>query len=49
MENIRKAEVECLRKQLSEKDAKIKHLEDLLDNALEELDKYIQRQDNDNR
>ena len=42
MEDVRKAEVECLRKQLAEKDAKIKHLEDLLNNALAELDKYIQ-------
>jgi hypothetical protein len=42
MEETYKAEVECLRKVLAEKDAKIKHLEDLLDNALAELDKYIQ-------
>lgn len=46
MEDVRKAEVECLRKQLAEKDAKIKHLEDLLNNALAELDKYIQGAEN---
>lgn len=42
MEEMRKAEVECLRKLLAEKDKEIKHLNDLLDNALKELDKYIQ-------
>lgn len=42
MEETLRAEVECLRKLLSEKDAEIKHLEELLDNALAELDKYIQ-------
>ena len=41
-EEMRKAEVECLRKLLAEKDKEIKHLNDLLDNALAELDKYIQ-------
>lgn len=37
-----RAEVECLRKVLAEKDKEIQHLNDLLDNALKELDKYIQ-------
>lgn len=41
-EEMRKAEVECLRKLLAEKDKEIQHLNDLLDNALAELDKYIQ-------
>ena len=31
MEDVRKAEVECLRKKLAEKDDEIKHLHDLLD------------------
>lgn len=39
MEEVYKAEVECLRKQLSEKDAKIKHLEELLDNS--DYDRWI--------
>jgi len=30
MEDVRKAEVECLRKQLAEKDKEIQHLKDLL-------------------
>jgi len=42
MEEVYKAEVECLRRQLAEKDKEIQHLEELLDNALAELDKYIQ-------
>lgn len=42
MEETLKAEVECLRKVLAEKDKEIKHLNDLLDNALKELDNYIQ-------
>ena len=44
MEEVLRAEVECLRKELAEKDKEIKHLNDLLDNALKELDKYIQRE-----
>lgn len=46
MEEVYKAEVECLRKQLAEKDKEIQHLNDLLDNALAELDKYIQGAEN---
>lgn len=42
MEETYKAEVECLRKVLAEKDKEIKHLNDLLDEALAELDNYIQ-------
>ena len=44
MEEVYKAEVETLRKVLAEKDKEIQHLNDLLDNALAELDKYIQGQ-----
>ena len=42
MTEVFKAEAEALRKELAEKDKEIKHLNDLLDNALKELDKYIQ-------
>lgn len=42
MEETYKAEVECLRKLLAEKDKEIQHLNDLLDEALKELDNYIQ-------
>lgn len=48
MEETLRAEVECLRKIIAEKDKEIKHLNDLLDNALKELDKYIQGQENEN-
>lgn len=44
MTEVFKAEAEALRKELAEKDNEIKHLNDLLDNALKELDKYIQRE-----
>lgn len=38
MAEVFKAEAEALRKELTEKDATIKHLEDLLDNALAEVE-----------
>ena len=42
MEEVYKAEVECLRKQLAEKDKKIAYLEMQLDHALKEYDELIQ-------
>ena len=42
MEEVLRAEVECLRKQLAEKDKKIAYLEMQLDHALKEYDELIQ-------
>ena len=42
MEEVLRAEVECLRKELAEKDKEIKHLNDLLDQALKDYDELIQ-------